>query len=49
MRAVIETETTVEVVPTFGPEHVLEAKCWCFNTTKHYQKDLVVHNTYSTN
>ena len=40
---VVETETTVEVVPDFGREHVLEGECWCPTTREMYERELVIH------
>ena len=43
MWLVIETDTTIEVIPDYGPEHVMESPCWCGTRIEHYDRDLVIH------
>lgn len=43
MWLVFETDTTVEVVPDYGREHLLEQECWCPYHIEHYDRDLVIH------
>jgi hypothetical protein len=45
---VIETETTIEVVPDYGKQHLLadEGVCWCpFHIEAHEPRDLVIHES----
>lgn len=44
MWMVIETDTTVEVIPDYGPEHREGGECWCDPRIEHYDRDLVIHS-----
>lgn len=39
----LETDTTVEVVPDFGPRHTLGGECHCGPRHEKHEKMLVIH------
>jgi hypothetical protein len=47
MWLIIETDSTVEIVPDFGRQHVLvgdnDGPCWCVPRIEENDRDLVIH------